>query len=136
MSGFGVDFSHNTDTVEKGLQKVAKGILSHGVTSFCPTLVTSFPETYRKVIPKIKKATGGTHGANVIGIHLEGPFINPEKRGAHNPDAIHSLEKGMAAVRDVYGSLDDVKIVTLAPEIPGAMNVIPALIKQDITVSL
>uniref|UniRef100_A0A1B6JIX3 N-acetylglucosamine-6-phosphate deacetylase n=1 Tax=Homalodisca liturata TaxID=320908 RepID=A0A1B6JIX3_9HEMI len=42
----------------------------------------------------------------------------------------------MAAVRDVYGSLDDVKIVTLAPEIPGAMNVIPALIKQDITVSL
>uniref|UniRef100_A0A1B6M6N7 N-acetylglucosamine-6-phosphate deacetylase n=1 Tax=Graphocephala atropunctata TaxID=36148 RepID=A0A1B6M6N7_9HEMI len=134
--GFGVDFTHNTDDVEMGLQKVAKEILSHGVTSFCPTLVTSVPGTYRKVIPKIKKAVGGTHGANVLGIHLEGPFINPEKRGAHDPGAIHTLEKGMEAVRNMYGNLEDVRIVTLAPEIAGAMDIIPGLISKGITVSL
>lgn len=47
--GFGVDFAHNTENVEAGIERVARGILAHGVTSFCPTLVTSTPEVYRKV---------------------------------------------------------------------------------------
>jgi N-acetylglucosamine-6-phosphate deacetylase len=46
--GFGIDFSYNDD-VEAGVQKVAKGLLAHGVTSFCPTLVTSPPYVYLKV---------------------------------------------------------------------------------------
>ena len=47
--GFGVDFSYNTDTVEDGLLKVAKGILAHGVTAFCPTVVTSPTHVYHQV---------------------------------------------------------------------------------------
>lgn len=47
--GFGVDFSFNTSDIEAGLLKVAHGLLAHGVTSFCPTIVTSSPEVYRKV---------------------------------------------------------------------------------------
>ena len=47
---YGVDFSHDTDTVAEGVQKVAKGLLQYGVTSFCPTVVTSPKEDYQKVL--------------------------------------------------------------------------------------
>jgi len=47
--GFGIDFSYNKDDVEAGVRKVAKGLLAHGVTAFCPTLVTSPPYVYLKV---------------------------------------------------------------------------------------
>jgi hypothetical protein len=46
---FGVDFSIDVDTIEEGLKKVAKGLLPHGVTSFCPTVISSKEEIYRKV---------------------------------------------------------------------------------------
>ena len=49
VGGFGVDFSVDTDNVCAGLSTVASGILQHGVTSFCPTIVTSKPATYKKV---------------------------------------------------------------------------------------
>ena len=48
--GFGVDFSSDIDTLDEGLVTVAKGLLQHGVTSFCPTIVTSSQESYNKVI--------------------------------------------------------------------------------------
>lgn len=50
--GFGVDFSYDVDTVNVGIMTVAKGILAHGVTSFCPTLVSSHPHVYTKVCSK------------------------------------------------------------------------------------
>lgn len=49
-----MDFSHDINSVESGLKKVAVEILSHGVTSFCPTLVTSTPVIYKKVSTLIK----------------------------------------------------------------------------------
>lgn len=88
--GYGVDFSFDIDTVEEGINKVAKGLITNGVTSFCPTLVTSPPETYRKVIPRIPKQTDG---ASILGLHLEGPFINAQKKGAHPEDCIRDLDE-------------------------------------------
>jgi len=49
VGGFGVHFSVDAENVRAGVCKVASGILQHGVTSFCPTIVTSNPEVYRKV---------------------------------------------------------------------------------------
>nr|KAF6365751.1 amidohydrolase domain containing 2 [Pipistrellus kuhlii] len=57
--GFGVDFSQATEDVGSGVALVAQRILSHGVTSFCPTLVTSPPEVYHKVLPQIPVKSGG-----------------------------------------------------------------------------
>lgn len=93
LGGFGIDFTHNVNNVQEGINKVAKKLLEFGVTSFCPTLVTSPSETYHKIIPNIKRTKGGKHGATVLGIHLEGPFISPSKKGAHLECHIKQFEK-------------------------------------------
>ncbi|XP_046394765.1 N-acetylglucosamine-6-phosphate deacetylase [Ischnura elegans] len=134
--GFGIDFSNEVDKIEEGVRKVAKGILAHGVTSFCPTVVTSPSYIYKEVLPKIRKCDGSCEGATVLGIHVEGPFINKEKKGAHPSNCIQTLDKGYDTVLNMYGNIDNVKIVTLAPEIENAGLVIETLTAKGITVSL
>ncbi|XP_076179159.1 N-acetylglucosamine-6-phosphate deacetylase isoform X2 [Ptiloglossa arizonensis] len=136
LGGFGIDFTHNVNNVQEGINKVAKKLLEFGVTSFCPTLVTSPSETYYKILPNIKRSNGGLHGAAVLGIHLEGPFISPSKKGAHPENYIKQFEKGFESVIDMYGSLENVCLVTLAPELPNAQSVITELCKRNIKVSL
>lgn len=135
---FGVDFSDDSNDadVEKGLEKVSKGLLEHGVTSFCPTLVTCCKETYAKVLPRIKKRAGGKSGAGVLGLHLEGPFISKEKKGAHTEAYIRGFPNGFADVLDMYGTLDDTAIVTLAPEHDRSEEVIKELVNRGIVVSV
>ncbi|XP_042554394.1 N-acetylglucosamine-6-phosphate deacetylase [Dipodomys spectabilis] len=135
--GFGVDFSKATEDVGSGVALVARRLLSHGVTSFCPTLITSPPEIYHKVLPQIPVKSGGPHGAGVLGVHLEGPFISREKRGAHPEAHLRSFEAN--AFHDVlatYGPLDNVRIVTLAPELGRSHEVIQALTARGICVSV
>nr|XP_034986667.1 N-acetylglucosamine-6-phosphate deacetylase isoform X2 [Zootoca vivipara] len=135
--GFGVDFSLATDDVGAGISLVAQKILSHGVTSFCPTLVSSPSSVYHKVLPQICVKNGGLHGAGVLGVHLEGPFISMEKRGAHPEHCLRTFETGaFQELLDTYGSLDSVRIVTLAPEMKRSSEVIKELTKCGICVSL
>uniref|UniRef100_H0YYH0 N-acetylglucosamine-6-phosphate deacetylase n=1 Tax=Taeniopygia guttata TaxID=59729 RepID=H0YYH0_TAEGU len=135
--GFGVDFSLATDDFKSGIDLVSQKILSHGVTSFCPTLVTSPPSVYHQVLPQISVRNGGAHGAGILGAHLEGPFISKEKKGAHPEHCLRTFEAG--AFQDLlatYGSLDCVQIVTLAPEMRRSSEVIRELTKRGICVSL
>ncbi|XP_018425555.1 PREDICTED: N-acetylglucosamine-6-phosphate deacetylase [Nanorana parkeri] len=135
--GFGVDFSQETDNVKEGISLVARSILSHGVTSFCPTLVTSPTTLYHKVIPQITVNAGGPQGSGVLGVHLEGPFISSEKKGAHPEHCLRSYrERGFSELMDTYGTLDGVSIVTLAPEMEKSKEVIEELVQRGMRVSL
>ena len=108
------------------------------MTSFCPTLVTSSKESYKKILPFIRKRNGSKElGATVLGCHLEGPFISIEKRGAHCEFLVRpSFPDGFSSLVDMYGDLSNVEIVTIAPEIPSAVEVIRELKALGITVSL
>jgi N-acetylglucosamine-6-phosphate deacetylase len=76
---FGIDFSalhrdHPDDMVEQ-LHEAARGFLKFGVTSFCPTIVTSAPDTYAKLVPSFARFQGSAKaGATNLGLHLEGYF--------------------------------------------------------------
>jgi len=137
---FGVDFSHDVVDEESGkriVETVGKGILAHGVTAYCPTVVTSPPAVYRAVLPHIQRSQGGRHGASVLGIHVEGPFISITKKGAHPEQHIQSPEDGIRSLESVYGSgLANVSLITIAPELEWAMEVVEACVDRRIVVSV
>nr|CAG4650160.1 EOG090X06GX [Sida crystallina] len=135
--GFGVDFSQDGETIDEGLKTVAKGILAYGTTSFCPTLVTSPPEFYHKVIKKIGKTPGSSEGAEILGAHVEGPFININKKGAHDLNYINKFTEGFKTFEEVYGpDWRNIVIVTLAPELENSGDVISHLSQNGVTISL
>jgi hypothetical protein len=70
------------------------------------------------------------------GLHLEGPFISKEKKGAHPKDLIRQFDRGFQDVLDMYGSLNNVSILTLAPELEHATEVIHELTRRGVKVSL
>lgn len=113
---FGIDF--NKATVEDVLY-LSKEILKYGIGGIFPTFVTDSVENIKRATSVIKEAASRqTAGmAKILGIHLEGIFINPEKKGIHNP--VHF----MLPTIENYKLVEDdfIKIVTLAPElVPGA----------------
>lgn len=133
--GYGYDFSTESQ-VEEGIQKVSQGILARGVTSFCPTVITSPPHVYKQILPKIKKRNGGKDGAGILGVHVEGPFIDRQKRGAHPEQLIQDYNKSFTDVLDVYGDLSNIAMVTLAPEKKNTQEVIQEFCKRGIVVSV
>jgi len=126
--GFGFDFSSGLEAV----QEVAKSILHFGVTSFLPTIVTSERTHYLKLL---KSTESYSIGAEVLGLHLEGPFINPEQKGAHNASLIRDFNS-VVDPEEFYGDLSKVRMVTLAPEIFGALTKIPFFTNRGIVVSI
>uniref|UniRef100_A0A7N4NZK7 N-acetylglucosamine-6-phosphate deacetylase n=1 Tax=Sarcophilus harrisii TaxID=9305 RepID=A0A7N4NZK7_SARHA len=135
--GFGVDFSLPSEDVGSGIALVAKNLLAYGVTSFCPTLVTSPPDIYHKVLPQIIVRNGSSQGAGVLGVHLEGPFISHEKRGAHPESHLRTFETdAFQELLKTYGSLDNVAIITLAPELRRSYEVIREITSRGICVSV
>ena len=109
---FGVDFSNCK--VEDVLY-LSKEIKKHGIGGIFPTLVTDTVENIKKQIAIIKEASElqTSDMAKILGIHLEGIFLNSEKKGIHNPELF--LEPTI----ENYKLIEDdfIKIVTLAPEL-------------------
>lgn len=103
------------DVMDGRLEAVAKYQLSHGITTYYPTTLTVSEED---IIAATEQKTDFEDGANIPGFHIEGPFINTERKGAQNEKYIvpPSLE--------VYNRYKRVKLITLAPEIEGAIDFI------------
>ena len=128
--GFGDDFTNDPSTI----WRVAEKLPCYGVTSFLPTIITSPLETIaagQSVV--VGGQPPGFRGARPLGLHVEGPFLNPEKKGAHNPKYLRTPD---AAAVAGWSPATGIRLVTMAPELPGAMDVISALSSRGLLVSV
>ncbi len=128
---YGADFSNDGYSVAS----VAARLPETGVTAFLPTIITSPWETYPKRLSQVReamRATRGATGAQPLGVHLEGPYLSPARRGAHNQAFLR-----LPNVDEMLHWADEsiTRIVTLAPELPGALDAIRALRGKGIAVS-
>ena len=127
--GFGLDFTENPENI----WDVAAKLPEHGVTAFLPTIITAPLNTYSTAQQTLSAGPPkGFHGAKPLGLHFEGPYLNPGKKGAHNPAYLRS--PALDETR-LWSRKNSVWLVTLAPELPGAIAMIQALRKNDIVIS-
>jgi N-acetylglucosamine-6-phosphate deacetylase len=122
------------------LWELARLLPRHGVTAFCPTIVSGPPERVDEALraltdgPDTGTDTPYGHGvgAEPLGLHLEGPMLAPQRRGAH--DRRHLVAPSPSVVEG-WSVERGVALVTLAPELEGADEVIVALRRAGVTVS-
>jgi N-acetylglucosamine-6-phosphate deacetylase len=126
---FGRDF-----TLEPGaIWDVAALLPRYGLTSFLPTIITSPLDTIEEAQQTISAGPPAEFkGARPLGLHLEGPYLNPEKKGAHNPEFMRRPALDEIAG---YSPRDGVSMVTLAPELYGALPMVDTLSARGILVS-
>jgi N-acetylglucosamine-6-phosphate deacetylase len=126
-------FGHDFTADPASIWAVAAQLPRYGVTSFLPTIVTSPLETVAAAQEAVSRGSNyGPGGATPLGVHIEGPFLNPEKKGAHNPAYLRLPDPEL--VRE-WSSARGVRLVTLAPELPGALDLVAVLAKQGVVVS-
>jgi N-acetylglucosamine-6-phosphate deacetylase len=112
---------------------VATAIARHGVTAFLPTIVSSPPSVAAAAARLLAAGPPAGHrGATPLGLHVEGPFLNPERRGAHEAGHLRIPDPALAAGWSPTGG---VRMVTLAPELPGALDVVRALAGRGVVVA-
>ncbi|VDP85877.1 unnamed protein product [Echinostoma caproni] len=134
----GFDFSNPNANIREGCARIARTLPEEGVTSFCPTIITSSKQSYDKIIPQFESYQDSPDAARMLGLHLEGPFISKSRPGMHPTS--HILEFGPDPAQDLtntYGpNLGVIRIVTVAPELPGSSKAIEFLVSQDVIVSV
>lgn len=118
------------------LDGMARGLLRHGVTSFLPTAVTAplgelhaFAERVRTWLPDAP-----ADGAEPLGFNLEGPFLSEARRGAHDPT--HLQVPASASRVTLEPLLDGLRLLTMAPELPGATDLIHWLRDRGVATSI
>ena len=126
----GEDFS---DGNPEGLKKILQYEKRCGITSYCPTSMTFPKERLRQIFASIKGAQT-EEGAKVVGINMEGPFLDPAKKGAHVEEWIAAPDA--AFVRELNQEVDGlVRLVTLAPNMEGAEEFIKEM-HEEVCISL
>ena len=129
----GEDFS---DATREGLQRIADFELSEGVTYITPTSMTLAEETLMEICKNVAAHRAeSTSGAEVVGAHLEGPFLSYAKRGAQNADFLRDPDADMLA-RLQQASDGCVKLMTMAPEQPNGIEFIRKATELGVTVSV
>ena len=156
----GIDFSVFTsdDEYSKGISLVNKALVKFGVTSYCPTLTSHHTNIHKQVCPlrallietlphlHPSSSRHADTGAEILGVHVEGPFLNPGKRGIHSPSVFRTVsEGGFYDLETCYGvdalkSSNDhaplIRIITGAPELNGMMKVIKECSDRGIVFSI
>ena len=120
----------------EAVKHIAATHFRFGTTAFLPTTMTMSKNKIIRSLKSINEAfIKGTEAAEILGVHLEGPYINPEKKGAQNEKYIKrpSIEEFLE-FKKASGNL--IRLITIAPEMPGAIDFIRWLHEQRVIVSV
>ena len=128
VNGFGgVDF---LDADAEGYRRAGAALLETGVTAYLPTFITS-PE--EQVVAAMREVPRERVRPRILGMHLEGPFLSPSRLGTHAAEARRDPD---VALLDRLLDAGPVRLMTLAPELPGAGKIIDRLLARGVAVSL
>ncbi len=138
MPGFFDIHSHGADGHDIGdntaesVRHIARRKLQEGVTTWLPTTLTQSPATLLEIASHCAAYMAAPESCRVPGLHVEGPFINPANAGAQNPEFVRPPD--FAELEKLHQTAP-VRIVSLAPEMPGALDLIRAATGQGIVCS-
>jgi N-acetylglucosamine-6-phosphate deacetylase len=123
VNGFaGIDLLAEPERIAEVDEELAR----RGVLAWQPTLISAPPEMVLRALPQLR-------APGVIGVHLEGPFLSPARAGTHPLEHLRSPDLELLAS---YLDAGEVTMVTLAPELPGALELVDAIVARGIAVSL
>lgn len=124
------------EATESALSRIGTFLASHGVGAYCATTVTAPLDTLLRSLSGLARLLDQPlDGARPVGIHLEGPFLLPHKRGAHAESQL--LEPSIALFERFWqASEGNIRMMTIAPELPGAEETIAHATKLGVRVSL
>ncbi len=124
------------DSSYEAINELATFIATHGTTAFLPTTISESHKNLLNAITAVKTAMRKrTDGAEILGLNMEGPYINPEKRGAQDPDFIRP--PSLKEFSEIWtASNRTIKIMTLAPEVNGAKELIYELQRLRVVASV
>lgn len=138
MPGFIDIHSHGAggcDTCDcklESIRTIADCKMKEGVTTWLPTTLTLATQTLAGVCEVVKEYAANPSGAKAPGVHLEGPYINPKQCGAQNPAFVRPADfEEVSMLNDIYPILN----ISLAPEMPGAIDFIAKATAAGITCS-
>jgi N-acetylglucosamine-6-phosphate deacetylase len=124
-----------SDGKTEGVRKMAEGIAENGVTSFLPTTMTvSYDELFAAfdVVRSLKAESKSWKGAEILGVHAEGPFINPSKKGAQKEEDIRKPD-----AKFVLDNADIIRTITIAPEMDEGHECIKEIVRNsDVKVTM
>jgi N-acetylglucosamine-6-phosphate deacetylase len=127
---------HDAMGGREALDGMARALLRRGVTSFLPT---GYTQPWQKIVDFANTARAWSvdapdDGADPLGFNLEGPFVAPARKGAHEPSLLRTpAEIGLDAVDAV---LEGCRVMTVAPELPGALELIARLRERGVAASM
>jgi N-acetylglucosamine-6-phosphate deacetylase len=128
VNGFaGVDF---LGADADGYTSAGEALLETGVTAYLPTFITSSEDD---LLGALRAVPARPRGPRILGVHLEGPFLSPLRLGTHRPGGRSDPDP---ALLDRLLDAGPVRLMTLAPELPGALDLIGLLHVRGVTVSL
>jgi N-acetylglucosamine-6-phosphate deacetylase len=134
---FGIDFA---DVDAAGMLTVARSLPRTGVTRFLPTLITAPVQAVVRQARAVVAASAALPkhcGARPLGLHLEGPFLSPQRAGVHNPEVmVPPGTDNLDQILDDEVVANALRIVTLAPERPGGTEAIRRLVEAGVVVSV
>ncbi|MCQ4925704.1 N-acetylglucosamine-6-phosphate deacetylase [Tissierella carlieri] len=123
------------DSTEDAIDNIGKFHLQNGVTSYLGTVITSSYENMSNAIRNLANYKNKNELSQLIGIHLEGPFFSLDKKGAQPGKYIK--KPNMEDIREIFNiSNEGLKMVSIAPETFGALDIISYLKSKDVTVAL